>query len=62
MENLRLYVKESINELVNNVTWPTWAELLASTKIVLVATVIFALVTFIMDSISNFALSSIYSL
>jgi preprotein translocase subunit SecE len=61
MENLRLYIKESIDELVNNVTWPSWSELVQSTALVLVASAIFAVVIFIMDSASNFGLGLIYN-
>ena len=62
MDNIRLYIKESIHELLNNVTWPTWGELISHTRIELVATAIFALVTFLMDSVANKALSLIYGL
>jgi preprotein translocase subunit SecE len=62
MDNIRLYIKESIHELMNNVTWPTWAELLSHTRIVMIASIIFAFLTLIMDSVSNKALSLIYSL
>ncbi|HMP31584.1 MAG TPA: preprotein translocase subunit SecE [Saprospiraceae bacterium] len=60
MESLRLYIKESIDELVNNVTWPTWSELIQSTGLVLIASTIFAIVIFLMDSASNFGLGLIY--
>jgi preprotein translocase SecE subunit len=62
MDNIRLYIKESIHELMNNVTWPTWAELFSHTKLVLISAVIFALVTLLMDFIANNALDFIYSL
>jgi preprotein translocase subunit SecE len=62
MENLRLYIKESFDELLNNVTWPTWPELVSNTVLVLVASTIFALVTLLMDTGSNALLSFIYSL
>jgi preprotein translocase subunit SecE len=62
MENIRLYITESINELFNHVTWPTWPELLSHTKIVLVASAIFALITFLMDTASNKLLTFIYGL
>ncbi len=62
MNSLRLYIKESFDELVHNVTWPTWPELMSSTKVVLIASVIFALVTFLMDTVANGVLSSIYKL
>ena len=62
MENLRLYIKESIDELLNNVTWPTWPELVSNTVLVIVASTIFAIVTLLMDTGSNALLSFIYSL
>ena len=40
------YFKESYNELVNKVTWPTFPQLQSST---VVATVIFAIIVLIMD-------------
>ena len=62
MNSLRLYIKESFDELVHNVTWPTWAELLSATRVVLIASVVFALVTLAMDTIANTVLSAIYEL
>lgn len=38
------YVKESYNELVHKVTWPTFAQLQNSTVVVMVASLIFAIV------------------
>ncbi|WP_304582983.1 preprotein translocase subunit SecE [uncultured Alistipes sp.] len=43
------YFKESYNELVNKVTWPTFQQLQSSTVVVMVASVIFALVVLAMD-------------
>lgn len=62
MESLKLYIKESYNELLNKVTWPTWANLQGSTIVVLVASLILALVIFLMDTISNSLLTFIYNL
>jgi preprotein translocase subunit SecE len=62
MERLKLYVIESYNELVNKVTWPTWANLQSSTIVVLVASIILALIIFVMDIISKTTLDIIYSL
>jgi preprotein translocase subunit SecE len=53
MESLVLYVKDSYNELVHKVTWPSWPSLLSSTRLVLVASVIIALIIFVMDLIFN---------
>ena len=60
MENITLYIKESYNELINKVTWPTWADLQSSAILVLVASVIFALIVFVMDLISKQSLNLIY--
>lgn len=45
------YIEESYNELVHKVTWPTWDQLQSSSIVVLVASVIFALIIFVMDYI-----------
>ena len=57
-----MYIKESYNELVHKVTWPTWANLQGSTIAVLVASLILSLIIFLMDSISNGLLTFIYKL
>ena len=62
MEKLKLYILESYNELVTKVTWPTWANLQSSTVVVVVASIILALVIFVMDAISNGVLEQIYKL
>ena len=38
------YVKESYNELVNKVAWPSFPQLQSSTVVVMVASAIFAIV------------------
>lgn len=43
------YVKESYNELVNKVTWPTFPQLQSSTVVVMVASMIFAIIVLVMD-------------
>ena len=62
MDRLILYIKESYNELVNKVTWPSWSNLYSSTIVVLIASIILALIIFVMDSISNGVLEQIYGL
>ena len=49
MNNLKLYVKESIDELLYKVTWPTWQELQSTTLIVLVSLVLFSIAVFLAD-------------
>jgi len=61
MDRFLLSVKESYNELINKVTWPTWPNLLSSTVTVLIASVILTLIIFVMDSISNSGLDQIYT-
>ena len=62
MESIKLYIKESYNELLNKVTWPTWSSLQGSTIVVIIASFILAMVIFLMDSVSNGLLSFIYKL
>jgi preprotein translocase subunit SecE len=49
MAGLKTYVEESYNELVHKVSWPTWKDLQSSAIVVLVASVIIALLVFVMD-------------
>jgi len=60
ISNLSLYIKESYNELLNKVTWPTFLSLQSSTIVVLIASLIIALIIFIMDAISKNVLDLIY--
>jgi len=50
MANKRTYIKESYDELMNKVSWPSWSELQSSSIVVAIATVIIALIIYIMDS------------
>jgi preprotein translocase subunit SecE len=43
------YLQETYNELVHKVTWPSWADLQSSAVVVLVASLIIALLVFVMD-------------
>lgn len=49
MSKLGNYVKESYDELVHKVSWPSFKELQSSAVVVAVAALIFALVVFLMD-------------
>ncbi|WP_321438891.1 preprotein translocase subunit SecE [uncultured Bacteroides sp.] len=44
------YIKETHNELVHKVSWPTYSELTNSAVVVLYASLLIALVVFVMDS------------
>lgn len=62
MEKIKLYLMESYNELVNKVTWPTWANLLSSTKVVMIGSAIIALVVLLMDGISKYVTELLYNI
>ena len=54
------YVKESYNELVHKVSWPSFVQLQNSTIVVMVASVIFALVVLVMDISFENIMAAIY--
>ena len=62
MEQIKRYLIESYNELVNKVTWPTWANLLGSTRVVLAGAVIIALLVLLMDVISKQITGVLYNI
>ena len=61
MNKVSNYFRDSYKELVEKVTWPTWAQLQQSTLIVLSATVIIMAVVWLMDLGSNQLTKLIYS-
>lgn len=56
------YIKESYDELVNKVTWPSWAELQNSAIVVSIASLIIAMVVFLMDLMFKNGLEEFYRL
>ena len=55
------YIKESYKELVEKVSWHTFAQLQSSTIVVMVASLIFALVVLVMDISFENLMKGIYS-
>ena len=53
------YCKESYDELVHKVSWPTRSELSGSAVVVLYASLLIALVVFLMDSVFQFVMEDI---
>ena len=53
------YCKESYDELVHKVSWPTRSELSSSAVVVLYASLLIALVVFLMDSVFQFVMEDI---
>ena len=62
MQRLILSIKESYNELINKVSWPSWPELQSSTILVLIASLIIALLVFLMDTVSRQVVDLIYGI
>jgi preprotein translocase subunit SecE len=62
MNKVSTYIRESYHELLDKVTWPTWAQLQQSTVIVLVATVLITAMVWVMDFASNSLLKFVYQL
>ena len=49
MNKIVAYIKETYDELVHKVTWPTYKELTSSAIAVLYASILIAIVVFVMD-------------
>jgi preprotein translocase subunit SecE len=62
MANIKTYLQETYDELVNKVSWPTRQELMNSAVIVMVATFLIALVVFGMDICLKSFMQLIYGL
>jgi preprotein translocase subunit SecE len=56
------YFKEAYNELVHKVTWPSFSSLQSSAILVMVASVVFALVIFVMDFVFRNGVEFVYKL
>ena len=54
------YFKESYNELVQKVSWPSFPQLQNSTVVVMVASAIFAVVVLLMDISFENVMAAIY--
>ena len=62
MKRIINYVKECITELREKVTWPTWEELRSSVIVVSIASLLIALVVFLMDISFKNLLEAFYNL
>ena len=61
MRKIKAYIKNSFDELIKKVTWPSWSELQSSSIVVAIATVIIALIIYLMDSVFSSTLDLYYS-
>ncbi len=57
---IRIYCKACYDELVHKVTWPTRTELTHTAVVVLSASLVIAVMVFIMDSVFRFVMSTVY--
>ena len=62
MDRLKLYIKESYNELVNKVTWPSMASLQQTTVVVIVGSIILTGIIAVMDAVWKNLTTFIYTL
>lgn len=60
MNKIKTYFIDVYNELVHKVSWPKWGELQTSAIVVVVASLIFACVVFLMDISFKFLMENIY--
>jgi preprotein translocase subunit SecE len=49
VSKIRTYFSETYDEMLHNVTWPTWKELQNNTIIVVVASILISVLIFLMD-------------
>ena len=56
------YIKESADDLMNKVSWPSWKELQSSSIVVAVASLIIALIVYVMDLSFRNILEVLYDL
>ncbi|MBM3403462.1 MAG: preprotein translocase subunit SecE [Bacteroidetes bacterium] len=59
---IQTYLKESYDELMHKVSWPTWSELQSSAIVVSIASLIIAFVVFLMDEAFRNILLQFYKL
>jgi len=62
LKKIKSYITESYEELVKKVSWPSWNELQSSAIVVSIASLIFALVVYLMDTSFSLILKQFYKL
>ncbi|MFA4851105.1 MAG: preprotein translocase subunit SecE [Bacteroidales bacterium] len=62
MKKIVGYIKETYDELMHKVSWPSWSELQSSAIVVSIASLIIAAVVFLMDISFENILKQFYSL
>ncbi len=62
MKKIKNYIKESYDELMHKVSWPTWSELQNSAIVVSIASLIIAVMVYLMDITFSTVLKQFYNL
>jgi preprotein translocase subunit SecE len=62
MKKIVGYIKETYDELMHKVSWPSWSELQSSAIVVSIASLIIALVVYLMDASFGTILKQFYKL
>ncbi len=62
MKKIRAYLSETYDELIHKVSWPTWNELQSSAVVVSIASLIIAVVVYLMDMSFSSILKQFYRL
>ncbi|MCQ2093686.1 MAG: preprotein translocase subunit SecE [Bacteroidaceae bacterium] len=62
VKDISNYCKESYDELVHKTTWPTLKELTSSAVMVLTASIIIAIIVFLIDQAFEQIMKLVYSL
>jgi preprotein translocase subunit SecE len=60
MSKIKVYLEDTRNELLNKVSWPTWKELQDSAIVVMIASLIIAMVIWVIDFGFRNLLSFVY--
>ncbi|RKE98075.1 preprotein translocase subunit SecE [Ichthyenterobacterium magnum] len=61
MAGIANYIKESFEELKNNVSWPTWSEAQSLTILVAVFSIIFSLAIWGVDTVFSKVIKAYFS-
>jgi preprotein translocase subunit SecE len=61
MAGITIYIKESFEELKNNVTWPAWSETQRLTVVVAVFSIIFSLAIWGVDTVFSKVIKAYFS-
>lgn len=60
MKKFVKYCRECYDELKNKVSWPTWKELQNSAVVVSIASLIIAVIVFLMDTVFSTVMETLY--